>query len=717
MAYSIPVLAADRVVHFVSRATFAEALQATLSAQWIFVSPRLTVRLHHPVHLELRLDSDRAGVSVLATPRYWRSSYLGMQVEPLNDAGREAAVQLLEKIRAGLAANPETEEPSVAGAMPVSVEQSAPGAALPASSQPPVGFAAAQRLPSPVDEFPIRAEVTAPGLSPQVAPPLGLRPATQRASSSAQGPAAIPSLAAPPSAGTPSRDMPGRDAGEQLPFGTAGRGNGDASFREEPTQPGMHAALSTDGSANIVGLLSSQLTDVSQHGLVPAWGVTDEGLWNDVFQGDTGHTPGPQNGAALEGEFVPMRIEEVAAEPLYISARLLLMPDEVRLYTLLMALGLKETTCRVTIESGGKSGLLLLRRGMLVSIDPPGQDSDSVFAAQLRDGGLVAPELMEEAQALALADQESLGVKLYEKGALTLDVLTERLKDLREGLLLSLLENTPSGSFRIDAGIDTSKRRDPVRVNLVWSLAAYLRKRIYGCEEIVLQRLLEPYLDRFPRHRDNFTFPREALCLSSEDSRLVEKHLIGRAPLGSLLEHEDFARREAQALLVLLHHFGFLDWLEESLTSDGAASVEAYLERRLRNLKALGHFERLDVHWATPPSKLELGMRMVVNRFGPQSHLARHSSASARLCAQIVALCQESYAALLVPEARRKHRISRYGESKMQYAAKFLARQASQLFERGLKLPAIQMLESAIDLVPEAEWEAQLAHWKEITAP
>ena len=700
MAYSTPVLAADRIVHFASRATFAEALEAALSAQWIIVSPRLTIRLHRPLALELRLDSDGSSTMVSATPRYWRGSFLGMQVEPADVATGEVAKTMLAKIRQSLLDNPEREElpdppitQGTTGSAPFFVGGSS-GTTTRAKSLSEV-----QEAPAAPEE---RSGGDADGTSSEPAHREGAHPFRLGASRGHDSDTTFLG-----SSNAPKRENTGPIVTSQ-PSGL----DPNSPFLEEPTQPGMHSG----NTGATFGGLASQLTEISHAGLVPAWGVTDEGLWNEVFHGISGSpTPADQEAAALEGEFVALRLEEVAAEPLQLSARLLLMPDDVRLYTLLMALALRETTCKVTLTVGGKTGTLLLRRGMLVSIDPPGEREDLLFAKRLLADELVTARQVEEAGALAIADKEPLGVKLYEKGALTLDVLTERLRELRESLVLSLLETCTAGAFRIEPGIDSSRRRDPVRVNLVWVLASYMRRRIFSAEAVVLQRILEPFQDRFPRHRDNFSFPREALGLTATENQLLESSLMGRAPLGSLLEAEEFQTREGLALLVELHHFGFLDWLEESLTTDGAASVEAYLERRFRNLKALGHFERLDVHWATPPARLELGMRMVVNRFGPQSHLARHSSASARLCAQIVSLCQESYSVLLDPESRRRHRVARYGESKMQYAAKFLARQAHQLFDRGMTGPAVQMLESASDLVADPEWKKTLVVWKEST--
>ncbi len=690
MGHRIPVLAADRVVHFAGRTTFAEALEATLSQQWIIVSPRVTIRLHRTLPLDLRLDSDGTSVTVTATPRYWSGAFLGMQVEVASPEAAEVIKSQLAGLRRTLAEFPEDEEPAA-------------------------DEAGSNFFGSSTSEIPVYSEGGLGGSGNSAGS------GSERDLPSVRNTSGRSSLSSAFKEPTSQRvvQLPPNTAGSSL--GTRSHGPGSTTttskgavrdrssdFIEEPTQPGVQFAAA--GAA--FGMLASQMTEVSQHGLSQAWGVTDDGIWNQVFQGVTSKTPGGTSTAAMEGEFVALDLAEVASVPLYLSARLLLMPDDVRLYTLLMALSLRETTCKVTLEHEGDSGQVLLRRGMLVWIDPPGVDSDQMLGELLLQSGLVTGAQLSEAVGLAQSEGESLGVKLYEKGWLTLDVLNERLRELREALVLTLLERAQAGSFRIEAGIESSKRRDPVRVNLVTVLAAYIRRRIFASDQTTLARILEPFQDRFPRYRENLTFPKEAVGITASEQLLIDSAFMGRAPLGSLLEEEATCSKECMALMILLHHLGYLDWLEESLTADGAASVEAYLERRLKNLRTMGHFERLDVHWATPPSRLELGMRMVVNRFGPLSHLARHSSASARLCAQIVSLCQESYGALLDPESRRKHRVSRYGESKMQYAARFLARQAIQLHDKSVGVPAIQMLESAIDLMAEEEWISLLEQWK-----
>lgn len=683
MAQKIPVLAADRVVHFAGRTTFVEALEAALSQQWIIVSPRMTVRLHRPVALELRLDADGTVATVMATPRYWRGSFLGMQIEAADPASNEGLKGLLAMTRKRLEEEPEVEEAvtpphtfalgSITRELPVLTDSA--GA---------VSGAAAGKEISGVAKTPT---------SPQLAvPPVPKE--TSFWTGAVTGATSTPTAESRVSSTRKTSEMPRASAQE-----------GPTHFVEEPTQPGGHGAG--------FGAISSQLTEVSQPGLAQAWGVTDDGIWNQVFQGVTGKTPPPEDGSAtLEGEFVPLDLAEVASVPLYLSARLLLMPDDVRLYTLMMALALRETTCRLTLEHMGKTGTILFRRGMVVHLEPPGVNADELLGDILLRDQLVTHAQIVEAASAAAAEGESLGVKLYEKGWLPLDVLTERLQRLREGLAVEMLNTVPSGAFRIEAGIDSGKRRDPVRVNMVWLLAGHIRRLLYGADDYALQQILDPFLDRFPRFRENLSFPREAVGITVKEQAFIESSLVGRAPLGALLESDETGAKEHKALMILLHHFGYLDWLEESLTSDGTASVEAYLERRLKNLKAMGHFDRLDVHWATPPSRLELGMRMVLSRFGPLSHLARHSSASARLCAQIVALCQESYGVLMDPDARRKHRVARYGESKMQYAARFLVRQATQLRDKGVGKPAVQMLESAIDLMPEEGWKALLETWK-----
>jgi len=459
--------------------------------------------------------------------------------------------------------------------------------------------------------------------------------------------------------------------------------------------------------------IASQMTEISGPALLPAWGVTDDGLWAQVFGDVSGvAAAGGKALPTLEGQFVPFVLSETMSEPLYVSARLLLMPDEVPVYTLLMALALKETTCEVVLRSESGSGALSIRRGMLVGIEPIGGSWVETLQEGLLAEGLVDTGTLEETRA-SLVQDEPLCVALYEKGLVSLDALTQFLRGLRERLLLELLKSDFNGSYTIQAGLDQSQRRDPVRLDLVTLASNFARCELYALDSAALMRMLMPYRERFPRFRENFSFPKDAMGLSGEEMALVGRTLVGREPLGALLETEEFSSKAALALLIALHHFGFLDWLEESAASDGAASVETYLEKRLAALKSAGHFERLEVHWATPQTRLELAMRVLLNRFGPMSHLARHSSQSARLCSQIVALCQESYSALLDPEARRKHRIAKYGESKMVYAARFLARQALVLYERGTVAAAQQMLESAVDLLAEKEWVDTLARWRE----
>lgn len=387
------------------------------------------------------------------------------------------------------------------------------------------------------------------------------------------------------------------------------------------------------------------------------------------------------------------------------------VPDPVSLYRLLSVL--YANAASGLLEIGAEAvARVYMRRGAILGIDPPGKAFDEYFGQALESGNMVEPDGLKEAIKVARDEGKSLALTVYEKRLLTLDVLSQELKSAKLKCLSELVESTPNAAWKFTPVQKFNRRFDPIRVDLRVGLVDLARQALSTQFARHIEPLMDPHRDHFPQFNDQAETPVEVLSLTDKEQHACQHVFTGANRMTDALSMCLLTRHGAARLLMLLDHFGTLNWLNEASETQSGESIESVLAKQVETMQAADHFERLEVHWAAHVSQFDGALERMRRRYGPQSSLSNRSPEAAALCAKVLVLAEESYVFLKDKKRRLDHRIEHYGEDRMRFAADFLSKQAELNFFRGNQSNAVMLVESALDLVNSSTYAVQLSKYK-----
>ena len=664
MHKAVPTLDSTRVVHFDALDDYREALRSALANEWLFVAPKMTIQLFRSFQITLRHTGDVDQLSVKATPTYWRGPYLGMQVECTSTEARDVARSILNSLQEGSPLDSGT-------AAAVADSETLDGVFL--DENPKAGAEKTESVDGDKDGFEVDPEL------------FGLDVDTE------------------PSAEVPVVDDEGLESNLPDEYDA----NEEESFEDEAT---VKDSNNEDGSPGAsTEWFVRELTDS---------GSFDAGF-SELGNGLVGEKSAPRFGGSegatpeiIGGTAIPITVPATFLEPFFSADQRFYLPERVTYYRLLATLARHELTGLVRLETSGGIYSIYVRSGNLMAVDPPGMQFDDHIGRVLVEEGWCNAGQVRANLRTSRAQGLSLAIVLYQKGILSLDILSRYLRAEKEELLRQVLNLPVDSEFAIFPSSGFTHRSDPVRIPLTSSLAMFMRQTLLDQPTKALAKMVSPWQEMHPRFRDNLAMGRNALSLARQEIEVVDTMLKGLHNLREIQELAPFRPRELHILLLMLNHFGFVDWVDEAMPREGEEDIEGLLQRRYRDLKGMDHFQRLSLHWAVHPQRVEQAYRSYLSRYGADSSLASGSDEAAAICKAILGLCKRSFDFLSVREKRVSLRQERMGTERIEYAVRFLANQARQSHSKGQLSNAIFLLESSLDLVPGPENEETLASWR-----
>jgi len=424
-----------------------------------------------------------------------------------------------------------------------------------------------------------------------------------------------------------------------------------------------------------------------------------------------GPAPEPASVGGASGELDASNIVNELLSPFPARNTGLPFASKVSFYRLLAVLYANSASGRLHVGTDQVSHVFI-RRGAMLAIDPAGSTFDDYFAKVLESANVSEPDKLQEAVDAARNEGKSLALSLYEKRAITLDVLSQQLKESKLKCLAETVEATVGAQWRFEPMQKFNRRFDPIRVDLRSALVDLARRALSTQFARHLEPLLDPHRDHFPQYFDQAETPVEVLALADKEVHATQHVFTGANRLTDALAMCLLTRHAAARLVMLLDHFGMLKWLTEASEMQSGESVEEALKKSLESMKVSDHFERLEIHWASHPSQLEVAVDKARRRYGPQSSLSSRSDEAKQTCAEILVVIEESYRFLKDRKQRHQHRLEHYGEDRMRFAADFLSKQAELNFFRSNASNAIMLIESALDLVNNPAYARQLQLYK-----
>lgn len=627
MTNGIPILDADRVVHFTTTPAYEEGLGAVIAGQWLMVAPKMTIRLHDELAISVRLDHAGVDIAVVATPFYWRGPFLGMQVRAATPEAQAEAQALLERCRTGELPDP--------GPVPE---------------------------PAPVEEVVVRAvasEKTVDAVPDEV---------TEEAVDSVEAVA------------------------------------GDADFdgAEDLTRPG----------AELDGTALTEEEEASQQVPEEAPAAPVAAVQVPASQVQQPAPPGPVMLSQMSGTLSVVNLVDDLLVPYPTKGTGLPLPGNVTFYRLLAVLAANGASGLLDIENEAGKGAIYLRRGALLGVDPPGSSFDDELARAIVQGNLVEAEKVQEAVTFSNESEKSLALGLYEKRALSLDMLSQVLRDTKTALLAGLITSESDCTWTFTPLQKFSRRFDPIRLDLRSALIEVGRSHLGRLFARHLEPLLDSMRDMFPRVLEESDFPIDLLGLSDKESHAIQHVLTGANRLADAYGMCLLTRHGAARLFLLLNHFGLMEWLNEPTQLQSGQSLEDSLNREYESMRSMNLFDRLEIHWASHPAQFDVALQKARKKYGPNSSLSRRSEEAADSCRKILAMREEAVQFLSDNANRRAHRVEHFGEDKMKYAADFLSKQAELNMFRNNQSNAVSLMETAIDLVRNPSYIERLRRYK-----
>lgn len=629
------------------------------------VAPQTTVSLKKRISLVLTLPSEGLEVKAEGIPVYWRGPYLGMKISPASPAELTKARQIVQALEAR--ANDRQGANELLGT------------ALDTARSQEEGTDAGEAGEAPV----LEDEPTATSWTRTEAPADASRP-----EQTPFGPEQVMRHSAPPaprqptsSASTPRQPIHPDALPSEGPTGShlaaldeRQAGDDASSFVPHPggPQPAASPPLPAAGSPAAIPPLPELRGETSGK-------FTVEALLN----------PFPQKGGGLP------------------------LPDNPSLYAVLSTLAAHEATGELEIIVNGEKATLFVRQGVLASIDPLGQSFDDFFIDVLKNTANPDPKKLDEAIAYAQAFNKPLAVALYEKRVVPMDLLGRELRRVKLELFTKLIALPSPAKFRFRPRAKFSRKFDPIRIFLISGLVDFVQDFLATKYFADISPLLEPFRFKFVQVVQNELVTLDMLSLNEKQKHAVQFVLHGPNRLNDVYSLSLLTRHGTARLVLMLHHFRLINWLDQPGEVEGQETIEQVLQREFRSLDGVDHFQRLGVHWAAHPKKLEPALEKFKKKYAPGTPLSNHSEEARELCAKIMNAVQESYDYLSDQRRRRAYRQEIQGDARIRRAAEFLLKQADLRRFRGEWDEAMELLESAIDLVDSARYRQVYKVWSE----
>lgn len=640
MSTRVPVLDVGHRVTFSSPSTFVEAIQAALSEQWLFVTPRVSVQLGLRIRVTLALTNSVDEIRVTGVPGYWRGAYLGMQVFCEEQDGCRLGRDLVAKYEGvpdpveGFDGGGGTDEVAVNASVPLTVPAH-PNLLMPLADDGLQGLHLGELV-----EQSLRGAAALPSSASVVDEDVDMVGETTDQSTTP----GLSEFHGPEMEETP-QEVPGARVSD-YGMGTAGRfGPG------EPTESGV--------------LLPNNLVEI----------LKEVGL--------------------------PERNEER-------------MPSALSYYSLLLRAAASELTGILEISVPEGSYRIYLRSGAVRAVDLPTHSFDRHMGLVLAREGFLKSDQLEELAQESSRDSRSITGLSYERGWVSLDVLSRLMRVQKERLIRQVLNQRKEGTYRLVPKPYNAVRFDPSQMPLAPMITLFVRQALMAMEQESLVHLIEPYVRRFPVFKEHPVFRRDALWLTRRETELADLLLTGVHSVEELPMLVQLTPKELNACLVLLHHFGSLSLRSQRLGASRGEAVIRRLEDQLSLMMKADHFTRLGVHWASHPSRIDQAFTSLGNRYGCDSTLHGFSAESARLCEGIERLYLKSFALLRDPLRRKAYRIETHGLARVEVASRVLYKQAQHLHDSGHVAAAVHLLQAALDLLEDPAWRKSLKEWTDM---
>jgi len=310
-----------------------------------------------------------------------------------------------------------------------------------------------------------------------------------------------------------------------------------------------------------------------------------------------------------------------------------------------------------------------------------------------------------EAVAKAVASKSSSPLQsLYEQGACTPREIVEALKTVKQTLLDKVM-TVREGVYELEQTVRPPPSPDPVSIDLNLYLVRHMRERTRSAYFADLEALIQPFMGRYPIKTEKLTPGIAGVAFSEKERKTLEEVADGSTTLKDVFTLSLLGKIGTARLFIMAHCLGFVEFRLSPLPKGGVEVLEEELRRHLERTKTDDFFTRLQIHWTTHPSKIAEAYRVMVERYGPPSPHRKQSEKARELCEQIFSLITEAYETLADPEKRRQYRRKVLGEGKLQFGVDFLYKQAHLAKFRGEIEKARELIESAIDILPKAEFQ------------
>ncbi len=760
MDNQVPILDTKGVVRVESLPGFLEVLDAVIEGQWLMVAPRMTLRLQQDFEFKVCFANEEEAVTAIGTPFYWRGPFVGMKVRPASSADLNRARQMSQRllsrvenaraadVQGGLATGGKTHTS-------YAMVDSQPEPLFPGRTPPPVtptiaaSDATPEVLSSPVV---IEAEV-APSVEAGAEPEFGLPPAviepdqapeSQEPTAEDQAvesedpppeeqtaqageavaedqviadvpalvlpdgefvPVVPPPMSAPPDASPEASDALDYTETEYIDLDGAA-----APILPDAPPPAEGATVAEPSVAEAVGepeALAAPPASVPPAAQTSAPRPAAPGRAAAAAGARDMDSPIPELRGTTSGGFVDKDLLLTFPD----KSKGLSLSESPTLYRLLSVLAAFEVGGQLTLQQGEQAATLFLRSGTLLGLDPLGASFDQMFGDHLLAEKAIEQGPLDEAVAHSLAFDKTLPVALYEKRSIGMDVMGSVLRELKQKILFELLSNPKPIAFHFVARRKFGRKFDPMRVHLAGALVEYVRTILSRKYLADLEPLLVDYKFKYAQVRNNAVISIDVLNLDDKQRHALKYVLHGPNRLNEAYSLCLLTRHGTGRLVMLLHHFGLIDWLDSPGEVLGQETIEDRLKVVQRQLQAGDHFKRLEVHWGAHPRKIQVAYQRYLAKYAPGTALARHSAEAGQLCAEIVALVKESHDFLEVKQQRREYRLEKQGDQRVRRAAEFLVKQADLVAFRGDWQEAFDLLEAAIDMWAHPSFVSKHQQW------
>lgn len=215
-------------------------------------------------------------------------------------------------------------------------------------------------------------------------------------------------------------------------------------------------------------------------------------------------------------------------------------------------------------------------------------------------------------------------------------------------------------------------------------------------------------LFQYPVLRVSETWGPHRLPLDRLQQRFVEEGLPTGRSLQELLTFSPLGRPRTWRMLVLLDALGFLAFEQEPPAAGRAGTKEAMLDalRRRATQGRESHFAALGLHFASHDGEFKLALDRIVEKYGPSSAVAQHSTETRKVGEEIVQQAKAAYAVISDRDRRIAYRETILSSNERRAAVDLLVGQLKLATLRKLPELSHQLADVILELDPRALSEA-----------